>query len=105
MILAVQIFQIIFYSIAIVFMCALTFIGIWSFITFNRMYNNQRIQNFLLDKIYQSISQLNSNFTYQSKTTEDEFDVDELINEDELFNNNSSHNNSCHNNEDNTISF
>lgn len=101
MILAVQIFQIIFYSIAIVFMCALTFIGIWSFITFNRMYNNQRIQNFLLDKIYQSISQLSLNFTYQSKTTEDEFDVDELINEDKFFNNN----NSCHNNEDNTISF
>lgn len=90
MILTVQIFQIIFYSIAIIFMGTLIFIGIWGFITFNKMYKNQRIQNFLLDKIYQSISKLNLNSTYSYETTENEFDVDELINEDELFNNNSS---------------
>lgn len=90
MILTVQIFQIIFYSIAIIFMGTLIFISIWGFITFNKMYKNQRIQNFLLDKIYQSISKLNLNSTSSLETTENEFDIDEIINEDELFYNNSS---------------
>lgn len=89
MILTVQIFQIIFYSISILFMGTLMFIGIWGFITFNKMYKNQRIQNFLLDKIYQSISQLNLNHNHSPDDTENEFDVDELINEDELFKENS----------------
>ena len=90
MVLAVQVFQIIFYSIAIIFMGTLIFISIWGFITFNKMYKNQRIQNLLLDKIYQSISQLNFKYTSSHKNTEDAFDVDDLINEDELFNNHSS---------------
>lgn len=100
MVLAVQIFQIIVYSIAIIFMGTLIFISIWGFITFNKMYKNQRIQNFLLDKIYQSISQLNFKSTYSPENTEDSFDVDELINEDELFNNHSSSDKT-----DNIISF
>lgn len=106
MILTIQIFQIIFYSIAILFMGTLMFISIWGFITFNKMYKNQRIQNFLLDKIYQSISQLNFNNTYtygtceNSETIEDEFDVDEFINEDELFSDDNSNDKS-----NNIISF
>ena len=90
MVSAVQVFQIIFYSIAIIFMGTLIFVSIWGFITFNKMYKNQRIQNLLLDKIYQSISQLNFKCTSPHKSTEDAFDVDDLINEDELFNNHSS---------------
>lgn len=101
MILTVQIFQIIFYSIAILFMGTLMFISIWGFITFNKMYKNQRIQNFLLDKIYQSISQINLNYNYSPKNTENEFDVDELINEDELFKDNSCDDES----NDNVVSF
>lgn len=106
MILTVQIFQIIFYSVAIIFMGTLMFISIWGFITFNKMYKNQRIQNFLLDKIYQSISKLNFTSTYSHENTENEFDVDELINEDELFNNHSSDNpKDDTDNDDNIISF
>lgn len=86
MILTIQIFQIIFYSIAILFMGTLMFISIWGFITFNKIYKNQRIQNFLLDKIYQSISNLHYNYSHEN--TENEFDVDELIDEDELFKDN-----------------
>lgn len=100
MILTIQIFQIVFYSIAIIFMGTLIFIGIWGFITFNKMYTNQRIQNFLLDKINQSISQLNLKTSYNAENLEDTFDVDELINKDELFNDDSTTNKS-----DNIISF
>lgn len=104
MVLTVQIFQIVFYIIAILFMITLMFIGIWSFITFNKMYKNQRIQNFLLDKIYQSLSSINLNATYsqeKSETIEDEFNVDEFINEDELFDDEDDSNS----NTDNIISF
>ncbi|AYE34682.1 hypothetical protein [Clostridium septicum] len=99
MILAVQIFQIIFYSVAILFMIALTIISIWGFIIFNKMHKNQRIQNFLLDKIYQSINHLtyskykNSN----NDNSKDSFDIDEIINEEELFKDDD--------NKDNIISF
>lgn len=93
MILAIQIFQIIFYSVAVIFMGTLILISIWGFITFNKIYKNQRVQNFLLDKIYQSICQLDFKSTYTPKNTEDAFDIDELINEDELFNHNSSNDN------------
>lgn len=92
MVFAIQIFQIIFYSIAIIFMGTLIFLGIWSFVTFNRMYQSQRIQNFLLDKIYQSISKLNPHDIYSPDSKEDVFNVDEFINEDELFNSSSANN-------------
>ena len=99
MILAVQIFQIIFYSIAIIFMGTLILISIWGFITFNKLYKTQRVQNFLLDKIYQSIIKLDFKSAYtpedteDTKGTEDVFDVDEIINEDELFNHSFSNDN------------
>ena len=40
-------------------MLSFMFIGIWSFIIFLKMYKNQRINNYLLDKINKSISSLN----------------------------------------------
>ncbi|MGL5353817.1 MAG: hypothetical protein ACRDA5_10920 [Clostridium sp.] len=89
MVFAIQVFQIIFYFIAIIFMGTLIFLSIWSFVTFNRMYQNQRIQNFLLDKIYQSISKLNPTDLASENINKEIFDVDELINEDELFNDHS----------------
>ena len=48
---AMQIVQIIFQSVAIIFMICFMFIGIWSFIAFLKMLKNQRIQTFLLEKI------------------------------------------------------
>ncbi|MGL5085941.1 MAG: hypothetical protein ACRC68_09575 [Clostridium sp.] len=94
MVFVIQVFQIIFYLIAIIFMGTLIFLSIWSFVTFNRMYQSQRIQNFLLDKIYQSISKLTEKSNCGENTNEAIFDVDELINEDELFNNNNLSNSS-----------
>lgn len=55
---ALQVVQIIFQSVAIIFMICFMFIGIWSFIAFLKMAKNQRIQIFLLEKINKSISYL-----------------------------------------------
>ena len=56
---ALQIIQMIFYIVGILFMLSFMFIGIWSFIIFLKMYKNQRINNYILDKINKSISSLN----------------------------------------------
>lgn len=56
---ALQIIQMIFYIVGILFMLSFMFIGIWSFIIFLKMYKNQRINNYLLDKINKGISSLN----------------------------------------------
>ena len=42
-------------------MLSFMFIGIWSFIIFLKIYKNQRINNYLLDKINKSISSLKLN--------------------------------------------
>lgn len=60
-----QVVQIIFQTVAILFMLTFMFIGIWSFILFIKMNKNQRIQNFLLEKINKSISAI------ELKTTND----------------------------------
>ena len=59
---ALQVVQIIFQSVAIIFMICFMFIGIWSFIIFIKMFKNQRIQNFLLEKINTSISSLEKSY-------------------------------------------
>ena len=56
---ALQIIQMIFYIVGILFMLSFMFIGIWSFIIFLKIYKNQRVNNYLLDKINKSISSLN----------------------------------------------
>ncbi len=58
---ALQIIQMIFYIVGILFMLSFMFIGIWSFIIFLKMYKNQRINNYLLDKINKNISSLKLN--------------------------------------------
>lgn len=55
---AVQILQIMFYSIGTLFMIAFMIIGIWSFVLFTKMFKNQRIQTYLLEKINNTISTL-----------------------------------------------
>lgn len=79
----IQIFQIIFYSVGIIFMSTVTFISIWAFITFNKLYKNHIRQISLLDKIYQGICNLNVTELNKNKDTKEIFDIDE----EELFNN------------------
>jgi len=67
---ALQVVQIIFQSVAIIFMICFIFIGIWSFIAFLKMAKNQRIQTYLLEKINKSISSL------EKATTRDETSLD-----------------------------
>ena len=66
--LAVQIFQIVLYSIGALFMITFSIIGVWCFIIFNKTYKARRIQNYLLEKIYQEkdfyISTINTNEQY-----------------------------------------
>ena len=74
---ALQVVQIIFQSVAIIFMICFMFIGIWSFIAFLKMAKNQRIQTFLLEKINKSISSLekstnrDTNYLYTDFLMED----------------------------------
>lgn len=67
---ALQVVQIIFQSVAIIFMICFMFIGIWSFIAFLKVAKNQRIQTYLLEKINKSISSL------EKATTRDETSLD-----------------------------
>ena len=79
---ALQIIQMIFYIVGILFMLSFMFIGIWSFIIFLKIYKNQRVNNYLLDKINKSISSLNSN---NNESVVDSLDFDDSF----LDNNNS----------------
>ena len=63
--LVVQIFQIVFYGIGAIFMIIFAIIGIWSFIIFNKYYKAKRIENYILEKIYQAINQL----SYKNNST------------------------------------
>lgn len=73
---ALQIIQMIFYIVGILFMLSFMFIGIWSFIIFLKIYKNQRINNYLLDKINKSISSLNLN-NNESVVDSLDFDFDD----------------------------
>ena len=67
---ALQVVQIIFQSVAIIFMICFIFIVIWSFIAFLKVAKNQRIQTYLLEKINKSISSL------EKATNRDETSLD-----------------------------
>lgn len=79
---AMQVIQIIFQTVAIIFMICLMFIGIWSFIVFLKMAKNQRIQTYLLEKINKSISALEKNNIYDSSTLESAFMMDDFSSDD-----------------------
>lgn len=83
--LAVQIFQIVFYSIGALFMITFSIIGVWSFIVFNKTYKSRRIQNYLLEKIYQAINQITyrNNSSLNENSEEELLSLDDLIDEDE----------------------
>jgi len=83
--LAVQIFQIVFYGIGALFMIAFAIIGIWSFIIFNKYYKTKRIENYILEKIYQAINQITykNNSTLNENSDENLIDVDELLSEED----------------------
>lgn len=80
---AMQIVQIIFQSVAIIFMICFMFIGIWSFIAFLKMLKNQRIQTYLLEKINKNISSLENSIKKIDMTSESDFLIeDSVINDD-----------------------
>ena len=81
---AIDIIQIIFQSVAILFMLTFMFIGIWSFIVFLKMYKNQRINNFLLEKINHSILSLVSASTKDVNDIEDESSLEDILKDDNI---------------------
>lgn len=84
MITALQIVQIIFQSVAIIFMLCFIFIGIWSFIIFLKMSKNQRIQTYLLEKINKSISSLENNSLKNNIHSTSDFLVENLVNDNNI---------------------
>lgn len=76
---AVQIFQIIFFGIGSLFMITFCIIGIWSFIILKKYYKAKRIQNYILEKIYQSINQLNNNNSSIKHTNDDFLNIDPFL--------------------------
>lgn len=85
---ALQVVQIIFQSVAIIFMICFMFIGIWSFIVFLKMFKNQRIQTFLLEKINTSISSLENSYKTAKRLNDDisvdtDFNFDNFLDEDD----------------------
>ncbi|MDU2489805.1 MAG: hypothetical protein E7D27_04315 [Clostridium celatum] len=82
---ALQVVQIIFQSVAIIFMICFMFIGIWAFIAFLKMAKNQRIQTFLLEKINKSISSLEKVITKDEIPLDTDLLMEDLItNEDDI---------------------
>jgi len=81
--LTVKIFQIVFYSIGALFMLTFAIIGIWAFIIFNKYYKTKRIENYLLEKIYQAINQITytNNSSLNENTDEDLLNLDDLLDE------------------------
>ena len=69
-------------------MICFMFIGIWSFIIFIKMFKNQRIQNFLLEKINTSISSLEKSYKNTKNLDNDisvdtDFNFDNFLDEDD----------------------
>ncbi len=83
--LAVQIFQLVFYGIGTLFMIIFSIIGIWSFIIFNKYYKTKRIENYIFEKIYQSLNQLTykNNSTLNENSDETLVGIDDLLNEED----------------------
>lgn len=82
---AVQIMQIIFYSIGILFMIAFMIIGTWSFVIFTKMFKNQRLQAFLLEKINSSISSIELSTSSTNEDNSNNSFNEDLLVEDSFF--------------------
>lgn len=76
--------QIIFYSLGILFLLTFMIIGIWSFIIYNKMYRSKRVENYVLEKIYQTL--VRKETTYNLNDTN--FDINSLLEDDNLFDEN-----------------
>ena len=79
-----------FLIVAMIFMCVFMFIGIWSFIVFLKSFRQSRYRNYISEKIYQKISEISENLSYNRKNN----DYSYLIGEDAFdFNDNTVDNN------------
>lgn len=66
--IALQIVQMIFYGVGIIFMISFMFIGIWSFVLLNKTYKIQRIKNYILDNLNKNIAKLSSSSNISNET-------------------------------------
>ncbi|NLL29944.1 MAG: hypothetical protein GX258_02575 [Clostridiales bacterium] len=74
--LAIQVLQIIFYSIASIFMIALTIISIWGFIIYNKNSKTLKAQNYILEKIFQAVNyNSNKSSAFLKKTIDESNDL------------------------------
>ena len=80
----VQVMQIMFYGVATLFMICFMIIGIWAFVLDTKMFKNDRIQNYILQKINDSISSLNNKNSYNDFLDES-FDNSSSVIEESLF--------------------
>ena len=80
----VQVMQIMFYGVATLFMICFTLIGIWASVLYTTPSKNNRIQNYLLQKINDSISSLNDKNSYNDFLDES-FDNSSSVIEESLF--------------------
>ena len=56
-----------FLIVSIVFMCVFMFIGIWSFVVYLKSYRQKRYQNYILEKISQTLSLISDNIDNSDK--------------------------------------
>ena len=82
---ALSVIQIIFYSVGILFLITFMIIGIWSFIIYNKIHRSKRVQNYILEKIYQKLSVSEK----PTISNDDLFDINSILEDDSLFNDNS----------------
>lgn len=68
----IQVLQIIFYLVGIIFMITLTFLSIWGFVLYHKNSKNVRINNYVLEKIYQSLNKV----IYKNNTLNENVDFD-----------------------------
>lgn len=76
---AMEIVQIIFQCIAIIFMLTFMFIGIWSFILFIKMNKHLRIKNYLLQKLNHNVCNLSNSLDRNSSNTNISSDAMDLF--------------------------
>lgn len=69
-------------GVGILFMITFMFIGIWLFIATLKAFQQLRYRNYILEKIYSKMDNLNNKNIYSEENLEDEFNVLDFDDED-----------------------
>lgn len=72
MLFVIQVLQIIFYFVGIIFMLTLTFLSIWGFVLYHKNSASFRINNYVLEKIYHSLNKV----IYKNNSLNENIDFD-----------------------------